>query len=368
MPAGISNADLIDLTRTTLENLPNMQFEVPLDFQRYPVCNMWFKDKKRQIDSGTSIERNIMLDDSGNARFVRLYQKTPINVADVQKKITAPWVQLQTHWSIERREALRNRKPAQYISLIETRRVDAMMALANLLERKAWDTPTSAADDLNPRGVPYWLNFRDDGDAGQGFDAKTIRYAGGSTSTEKAGLDGNLAANTKWRNYAATYTAINADFIKRMRRAFHATSFKSPMLVKDIETGRSSYYIYMGLDSLTDYEDLATKQNDNLGRDLDPFHGMTTFRRVPIEYTPQLDDVTVVDGGDNDFSPSPIYAINHDKFFPITLEGDWMREGDPMIDVEQHNVQTVFVDSSFQFFCNNVREAGFVMHKDIPAS
>ncbi|MFP3325132.1 hypothetical protein R0K05_18905, partial [Planococcus sp. SIMBA_160] len=105
--------------------------------------------------------------------------------------------------------------------------------------------------------------------------------------------------------------------------------------------------------NLVAYEDLATKQNDNLGRDLDPFHGMTTFRRVPIHYTPVLDDFTVVDGGDTDFSPSPIFAINHDKFFPIVLEGDWMRESEPMIDVEQHNVQTVFVDSSVQFFCNN---------------
>ncbi|MFP3386145.1 hypothetical protein, partial [Tritonibacter sp. SIMBA_163] len=104
-----SNSDLLDLTRTTLENLPDMKFEVPLDYQRYPVCNMWFSQEKKQVDSGTSIERNIMLDTSGNARFVRLYQKTPINVTDVQKKITAPWVQAQTHWSIERREALRNR-------------------------------------------------------------------------------------------------------------------------------------------------------------------------------------------------------------------------------------------------------------------
>jgi hypothetical protein len=368
MPSGISNSDLLDLTRTTLANLPDMQFEVPLDFQRYPVCNMWFNREKKQVDSGTSIERNIMLDTSGNARFVRLYQKTPINVTDVQKKITAPWVQVQTHYSIERREALRNRTPARYVSLIQSRRTDATLDLADLLERKAWETPISASDDLNPRGVPYWLSLRNDGNSGQGFDGQTIRYAGGTTSTEKAGLDGSLAANTKWRNYAATYTAINADFVKRMRRAFHATNFRSPMLVKDIETGRNRYYIYMGLDNLTDYEDLATKQNDNLGRDLDPFHGMTTFRRVPIEYTPVLDDFTILDGGDNDFKPSPIFAINHDKFFPIVLEGDFMRESEPMIDVEQHNVQTVFTDSSFQFFCNNVREAGFVMHKVIPSS
>ena len=33
MPSGISNSDLVDLTRTTLQNLPDLEFEVALDFQ-----------------------------------------------------------------------------------------------------------------------------------------------------------------------------------------------------------------------------------------------------------------------------------------------------------------------------------------------
>ncbi len=354
MPSGISNSDLLDLTRTTLQNLPDLEFEVALDFQEYPVCNFWFQKDKTQLESGTSIERNIILDTSGNARFVRLYQKTPINVSDVQQKITAPWVQVQTHWSIERRESLRNRAPSRYIRLIQSRRVDSTVDLADLLERKAWDTPTSSADDLNPRGLPYWLSKRNSSDDGQGFDASLVRFSGGTTSNDKAGIDGSLAANAKWRNYAFTYTSINAEFVKRMRRAFHATRFRSPLLAKDLEKGpMSKYRIYMGLDEITEYEDLATKQNDNLGRDLDPFHNATTFKRVPIVYTPQLDPDT----------DDPVYGICHDKFFPMVLEGDWMRESEPMMDVEQHNVMTTFIDSSFQFFCLNVREGGWVGHK-----
>ncbi len=354
MPSGISNTELLDLTNTTLANLPDLEFEVALDFQEYPVCNYWFARDKVEIESGISIERNIILDTSGNARFVRAYQKTPINVADVQQKITAPWVQVQTHWSIERREALRNRAPARYIRLLQSRRVDATVDFADLLERKSWDTPTSSADDLNPRGLPYYLTKRNASDAGQGFDGQTIRFSGSGTSTVKAGIDGSLAANAKWRNYAFTYTSINAEFVKRMRRAFHATKFRSPVLARDLEKGPASKHrIYMGLDELTEYEDLATKQNDNLGRDLDPYHGNTTFKRVPIIYTPQID-------GDGD---DPVYGVSHSKFFPFVLEGDWMRESEPMMDVEQHNVTTTFIDSSFQFFCTNVREAGFVGHK-----
>lgn len=351
---GVSNNDLVDLTRTTLENLPQMDFEYALQYQEYPVCNLWFGSDRKMIDSGESIKRNIALDTTGNARMVRLYQKTPIGVADIHHQITAPWVQAQTHWSIERREALRNRKPAAYINLLKSRRADATLDMADLLESKAMATPTSDSDDLNPRGLPYWISKRDDDSDGQGFDGQTVRYSGGTTSTTKGGID--ASAEARWRNWAATYTAINAEFVQRMRKAFHATRFRSPMLAKDLQRGPSSKYrIYMGLDELVAYEDLATKQNDNLGRDLDPFHGNTTFKKIPITYMPVLDD-----DADN-----AVYAVNHGKFMPFVQEGDWMRESDPMMDVEQHNVITTFVDCSFQFFCLNVRESGFVLHNPI---
>jgi hypothetical protein len=316
--------------------------------------NFWFRGQKKQIESGTSIQRAIVLETTGNARHVRLYQKTPINVGDTQKQITAPWCQVQTHYSIERREALRNRAPARFIDLLKSRRIDATVDLANLLEERAWATPLTSSDDLNPRGLPYWITKLDAAATSEGdFAGKTIRYGDASTSTTKGGLDGSLSANAKWRNWAATYDAINDDFVKRLRRAFHATNFKSPMLATDLKSGHASNYrLYMGLAELCEYEDLATKQNDNLGADLDKFHGNTTFKRVPILYTPQLDADT----------ENPVYGVNHSKFFPIVQEGDWMRENDPVSDVEQHNVTTTFIDGSYQFFCNNVREGGFVLH------
>lgn len=367
--AGVPNSDLLDLTRTTLQNLPDLEFEVALDYQEYPVCNIWFKSDKKEIDSGTEISRRIILDTSGNARHVRLYQKTPINVANVQEVITAPWVQVQTHWSIERREALRNRAPARYVELISSRRADATVDLADLLERRAWSAPSSSSDDLNPRGIPYWLSHEDNtsGDQEGGFNGDTIRFAGGTTSTTKGGIDGTATGKTKWTNWVATYSSINATFVKRLRKAFHATNFVSPMLAKDVREGPASRFrLYMNLNTLTDYEDLATKQNDNLGKDLDPFHGMTTFRRVPIIYTPQLDGFSVTDSTSSSFTSDPVFGVNHSKFFPITMEDDWMRESEPMTDVEQNNVMTTFVDGSYQFFCNNIRAGGFVLHKAIP--
>jgi hypothetical protein len=364
MSQGIKNSQLADLTSTTLENLPDMEFEVAFKYQNYEVVNRWFQSEKVQEESGTQIKRNIVLDTTGNAKHVRLYQKTPINVADTQKQITAPWVQVQTHYSIERREMLRNRKPAAFVSLIKSRRIDATVDLANLLEFQAWQTPSTSSDDLLPRGVPYWISklLPSTGgsydaiiDIDQNFSGRRIIWGDASVQiNDKGGLNPTLAGNARWRNYVATYTGINADFVKRLRRAFHITNFKSPTLAKDLRDGPAARFrIYLGLDNLVEYEDLCTKANDNIGSDLDPYHGNTTFRRVPLVYIPVLD-------ADPD---GAIYGLNHAHFYPIIQSGDWMRESEPMFDVEQHNVQTVFLDGSYQFFCDNVRLGGFCMHK-----
>lgn len=355
MASGVSNSELVDLQRTTLANLPNMEFEVALKYQEYQVVNQWFAKEKVQEDSGTSIERNIVLDPQGNARHVRLFQKTPINVADQQVKITAPWVQVQASYSIERRETLRNRKPAAYINLLKSRRVGATVDLANLLELRAFNTPDNAGDDLNPRGIPYWLTKVDANTVNKGdFVGKTVRYGDATTTTVKGGIDGNVSSNANWRNYAFTYDAVNRELVKRMRRAFHATQFKSPIIAKDLKDGpAANFRIYVGLDLLTELEELATQQNENIGADLMPFHGITAFRRVPLLYTPQLDAD----------ASAPIYATNHAKFFPIVLADDWMRESDPMSDVEQHNTITTYLEGSYQYFCTNLREAGFVGSK-----
>jgi hypothetical protein len=372
--AGISNSDLIDLQRTTLENLPDLDFEVALDYQNYLIVNQWFKNEKVQAESGTSIKRNIILDDSGTAQHVRLYQKTAIGVADVQSQITAPWVQVQSHYVIERREALRNRAPARYIELLKSRRVDGLVSLANLLERTGWGTPASPSDDLNPRGLSYWLskaippagagyNAAIDSVAnGGGFVGRRIRFGGGigaggtDVLTDKGGI--NPTAESRWRNYADVYASVStSDLVRKLRRAFHATSFQSPMLAKDLESGpKSNFKIYTNLSTLTQLEELVQSQNvgsEKLGPDLAAFHGVTAFRRVPLLYAPVLDSDT----------SDPVYGVNHAKFFPIVQEGDWLRESEPMMDVETHNVIVTFIDGSYQYFCTNVREAGFVIHK-----
>lgn len=372
MPSnGVSNSDLLDLQRTTTENLPDLDFEVALTYQSYLVCDKWFKSDNVSEESGTSIKRNIILDDSGNAQHVRLYQKVPVNVTDVQRQLTAPWVQARTHYTIERREALRNRKPSKYIDLLKSRRTDGMVSLANLIEVDGWKSPNNTSDDLNPRGLPYWIN-KVIPSAGSGYSAaidvttggfvgRRVLFADGTqATTDVAGID--PTAESKWRNYAAVYSAVStSDLIRAMRKAFYATSFKAPMMVKDLGQGPlAKYRIYCPLSTLIQLEEIGQTQNvgsDMLGPDLAKFHGVTAFRRVPLEYAPLLDSDT----------SEPVYMVNHNNFYPITQEGDWLRENEPQSDVESNNVFVTIIDNSFQFFCKNRRTSGAVIHKALAA-
>lgn len=358
---GVSMASLIDLTRTTLQDLPDNEFETALPYQKSHALNYWFGKNKKMIHSGTEILRSILLDDSGNAKFVRPYQKTPINVANVQQQLTAPWVRVQTDWSIALEEFLANRKPARFIDLVKSKRTDALLSLAKLMERRAWLTPQSSTDDLNPRGLAYWIsklppsgraNYDSTIDVDQDFSGRFIIWGDGTfTHTSKAGI--SPTTYSKWRNYCATYTAINSDFLTRMGRAFHETEFESPMTLEDLREGyASNYRIYMAVDELVAFEALANAQNDNNGPDLDKFFGMTVFKRVPVLNAPVLKEDT----------SNPVYGVNHACFKPFVREGLWMKESEPMVDKEQHLVETTFNDSQFQYMATNVRECGFVLH------
>ena len=368
--AGVSNSQLLELLQTTIENLPDEEFEVALAQQRYEVCNRWFTRDRIEEEGGTEISRRVALTDTGTAKMVNPFEKTAIGVVDVMSTVKAPWVHLQVHWTTSRQEMLRNRGRSKLISHLKARRVPAKLDAAKLLENQAWGTPNNSNDEINARGLPYWLSLANDGVSAAGFTGQTIRFGDGTTSTTKGGIDSTAAKKERWQNWVGNYATFNHALIKAMRLAWIKMNFIGPTTVEET-TKRpwTDFRIYMGQEDSVDYEELATSGNDNLGPDVAPYNGNSlVFKRTPIIPIPQLNDFSVTDGGGNDFSPKPIYFVNHAKFFPIVNEGEWMRENEPMNDVEQHNVFTVFVDSEFQFFCGNVQEGGGVIHKTIPAT
>jgi len=371
---GVNNSALSDLIQTTLKDLPKGEFEVMWDSQDYEFCRI-YQQHRRQIDGGTSIQRNVMLNRNGRARYRRLYDTDTPQVDNNQKTITVPWTQLGTDYSWDVVEILRNKNSEKgFINLLRSRRTERMWDIAELIEERGWQTPQSATDTLYPYGIPYYLNMLDDGSTTAGFNGKTIRYQGGTTGTICAGLD--AATESKWRNYADSYVNVDNTFLRKLRSAIRRTRFRPAPFVDSPGNDKvgSPVKMYAGDDLMTELIDLADKRDDNTApKDLankslyHDFDGEIMFNRIPIKYVPQLDGFSVAGGSGTVNSPNPLYCVDWTKLQPVVQDGYWMEEGEPMVDRGQHTTFTVFLDGSHNNLCINRRTAGFVLHNVLTA-
>ena len=357
----IDNDKLADLIATTLKDLPKQTFEVAWTNQNYEFCRIYQEDRM-QVDGGTSIQRNVMLDQSGNARYRKLFDSDQPAVANQQKQIDVPWTQLSTDYSWDVLEILRNKNTAKgYINLMESRRTDGLWSLADMIEDRAWKTPTNATDKMYPYGVPYYLNMLNSGVTTAGFSGQTIRYQDATTGTICAGIDS--AVEAKWRNYSATYLKVDNAMLRTLRSAIRLTKFKPPLFITapgsdEVGTrkGYANNQIITELEDLADKRDDASTPADLAGKVRVNDSGTVMFNRIPFEFIPNLEGVAY----------NPIYVIDFKKFQPFVHEGYWMVESKPMTDRLQHTTYTVFLDGSHNNLCINRRTAGFVLHNPIP--
>lgn len=370
----VDNDKLADLIATTLKDLPQGQFEVMWDSQHYEFCQI-YQQHRRQIDGGTSIQRNVVLDRNGRAKYRRLYDTDHPAVDNNQQTINVPWTQIGTDYSWDVVEILRNRASTKgFINLLESRRTERMWDLAELIEDRGWATPTSPTDTLYPYGIPYYVNFLDAGSTVGGFHGKTVRFQNGQTGTVVAGIDGET--EPKWRNYADVYNKVDNALLRTLRSAVRRTRFRpAPFVPRPGQDGPGNpIKLYANDQIVTELEDLGDKRDDNnqpkelAGQNLHNYDGTVYFNRMPVVYIPQLDGYTVDDGGGNPFEPDPIFCVDWSKLQPIVQDGYWMEESRPMVDRGQHTTFTVFLDGSHNNLCINRRTAGFVIHKPIPGN
>lgn len=366
----VDNSALADLIATTLRDLPKDQFEVMWDSQNYEFCQI-YQEHRRKVDGGVSIQKNVVLDRFGRARYRRMYDTDQPTVDQSQFQINVPWTQLSTDYSWDVLEILRNKNSAKgFIDLLESRRVERMWDLAELIETRGWSTPTSATDTLYPYGIPYYINFLGNGVTTGGFAGQTIRYQNGTTGTICAGID--AASEPKWQNYADVYARVDNSLLRKLRSAVRRTRFKpAPMAIKPgSDKVGSLIKLYAADDVTSQLEDLCDKRDDDnqpgdlAGKMLHSFDGVAHFNKMPIQYVPQLDGFSV-QGTSTAQTPNPIFCVDWSKLQPVVQEGYWMEEGKPMVDRGQHTTFTVFLDGSHNNLCINRRTAGFVIHNAI---
>lgn len=358
---GVEALSLEDLIALTLNDLPKQEFEVAWDNPDYEFCRI-YQSERMEVDGGTQIERKVMLDHSGNARYRRMYDTDEPTVSDVMKTIKVPWTLIGSNYSWDEFEILQNKNSAKgFVNLMKVRRTDGLWALAQLIEEKAWLTPTNKNDDLYPYGVPYYLNIKDaDGDINTGYDfnGATIIYQDDSEDTSCANIDALTEA--KWRNYTAIYTAVDNALLKAFRLAFMRTRFKAPLFINDPKNTRNAQKrVYTDDNTVADLMDLADQKDDrHSGKDVlsnlkVDDGGLVYLNRLPVIPVQELTDADY----------DPIYCIDFAKFIPVVHDGYWMKEKAPMTTRGQHTTYTVYLDGAHNNLCLNRRTCGFVCHK-----
>jgi hypothetical protein len=360
---GFQPEDIADLVATT-QNHYERDMDYALEHNEYFWTTMFQKDTVK-YDGGTSIERKVSFDRTGNAKYRSMYDLDSPKIADHIHTINVHWALIGTNASWDEFEILQQKNAVKrIIDLVHSRLDDAYIDLADLIEETMVSVPDSATDRKHPFTLPYFLRVLNSAgtiNTTAGFNGCTVTYGDASTGTICAGIDSNV--EDKWRNYTGPYTAINNAFLKVARRAFIKTHFKYPIILDSPIMMQRAKKMRMiaGTDTVLDLMDLVDTRDDNhvstakesLGGMLVVDGDLVRMNRVPVIPLDTLDDA----------SYTPIYAFDLAQLQPFVHDGYWMERKKPMVDRGQHTTFTTYVDGAHNILPRNMQKLGFVLHK-----
>lgn len=340
--------DFADLVASTLKNLGpyDTVSNIAQDKQHYEVLSRWFQNYKDTLESGPSIQRNLLVGDGtdGAAEYNEVTAEDNVNLIDILKQITIPWRHAKTSWMVVRQHVLMNRKPSAIVNYIQKQRDYAMLCFHKVLERKAWGTAPTSSDVLSPWGVRYWVVQ----------NASTGFYGGSPTGDDLiAGINLTLLPVTgQFNNYSGTYAAATpGDLLAKMNTMHRKCGFVSPVTMKEYSSGTGNMQrVYCNETSITGFEQMCMANGDLSLTDISKVNGLQlSFRNHPIKWIPELDAET----------NNPVYMLDHSTFKPVVLEGDDMFETRNMAP-RNHNIEQYFVDLSHNYECTNRRLNGVI--------
>lgn len=339
-PSAITTAQLGDLVQTTLRELGDLKFtEIATDLQVHTAMKNLLRKKRVDIQAGTAIQFDVMVNQTGAAANVGFGATDNVNIVDTMTQGVFDWRNTSTNYAIVGQEIAMNRSPRRIVDLIRTRRIQSMISLAEIMESNFWGSPPSVNDSLTPWGAPTWFQ-----------KSATAGFTGGNPSGYTSiALD--CTRYPRWQNYAAPYTAVSADdLVRAWRKAATFTNFEPAVdNIPTFETGEANGY-YTNYGVIGPLEELLAAQNDNLGSDVASQDGKVMFRRIPVTWVPRLEADTT----------NPVYAVPWTVFGTFILGGWWMKETSVPIVPGQHTVAANFVDCTYNFGCRN-RRRGFVL-------
>ncbi len=338
--AALTAQALNDLVATTLRDLGKPKFtEIATDLQEHTAMRNLLKKNRIDLQSGTGVQWDVMVNHSGTAANVGLGAQDNITVVDTMVQATADWRNSTANWSIIGQEIDMNREPARIVDLLKERRLACMIALAELMENNFWGPPVQSTDSVTPWGVNMWIVKN----ATQGFNG------GAPSGYTSIGL--NPTTYPRWNNWTDQYTNVSKDdFIRRARKAATFTNFKPPVEgIPTFNTG-DKYGFYTNYGVIGPLEETLEAQNESLGNDVASKDGDVMFRRVMVTWVPKLEADTT----------NPFYGINWGWFKTIILKNWWLKQTEVPIYPGQHTVSAHFLDCTYQWVTKN-RRCHFVL-------
>ena len=311
-------------------------------------------------DSGTALQWQLALKNSGAANMTSLYGVDANVVGDITATATVPWKYTNTNYSFDRREPQMNGGAAQIFDLIKLRRADAYASMAELMEAQFWGAPSSSSDTLSLNGINYWMP------CAAAVDTGTFLAAHLTGFSDVAGLDVTSATNARWRHYTSSYgsytkaesgSGLVDSVTQRMRKAMRKTHFMPPVSLPGYNTA-DNYFIGTTLNVLQRLEEAVEAQNESLGNDIASKDGQLLFRGVKMMWVPQIDS-TEGGAGFKDtggaLAVNPILGINLGVLKPCFQSGEFMREEAGISSTNQHNVVNAQIDSTLNIKCTDRR-------------
>jgi len=346
---------ITDLANTTLSELGRFRMvDLTTDLREHVAMSRMMSKKQVKISSGDTIKWNALEYNDTNAKNTGAYGRDNTNVKDGTLILEIPWRHSQTSCAFDISEAAANRSPSKIVDFVKTKRQQSMGGFVELLEANFWQGAETSTDTETPFGIfGYWADYN----SGTTADFNGTNGPYGSIGGQDADV------HTKLKHMTYKYTNVSdTDLVDGLRDCLTLSRFKP--VVKNAPVGEyggpEQREMCAGWTTVKALEKLARQNNDNLGADLDMYHGKVRIQGVAVNEVPYITE--------NKTTSYPVVGLDWGQFHTCILRGMWMKQR-PFKEKEgQHTVQESFTDCWYNFRCYNRRKGIFLAAKSDPQS
>ncbi len=357
---GVTNDELLDLIKSTREGVEKGRFEVTFGQQNYYAVDSLMAPENVKMQTGEKATFRVKLDDGEQGAHVLPYEEMDVNVLDLLSKAEEPWHIFRCPLVWNRQLLMRSMDSDgnQILDLLDVARLDAQQAAATEIDAKFFAAP-SATDERPPHALQYAVPLFTAGQAGAGFyggvySSSFTTVYGISPADSGSNTTAITGGKERWRCWqaggAGYYTAWDQTLLDTMDNGRMSIQFLAPRLVtiQTMQRQWRDWKILCNKDTRIGLRKLLKDANDQNGTDLAFYENELTYGRLPIVYVAALDAGTF---GTYD----PIYFLNLNDWRFAAVQGDFMRETDPIIPWNMPDVITASMNLQYAIACVNRR-------------